>query len=310
MIEDPRAPYASVGIRKVGRETSLAALATGYLRSRPGQHAPLTRHAYAGVYRAFVAFVGAGAGPEALNRDNVRAYRDELAAAGRSPATVAKHLSALRALARELDAHDVHAVRGQAACHGRPRALSPEQYALLLRMPDLRAPAGRRDLAILRLLGTAGLRRTEAADLLMGDVEEYPDARASRLRQAISHSTSWGVTISYGARVRRVPLEQAALDAIDAWVRVRPACAYNELILSLPPKGRRSRPLSVRDITRVVTRWAELAGLPANLCSPHALRDTFCTELADRGVAIDVIRELAGHAEIRTTARYAAVHDN
>ncbi len=40
------------------------------------------------------------------------------------------------------------------------------------------------------------------------------------------------------------------------------------------------------------------------------LRDTFCTQLADRGVAIDVIRELAGHSEIRTTARYAAVHDD
>ncbi len=40
------------------------------------------------------------------------------------------------------------------------------------------------------------------------------------------------------------------------------------------------------------------------------LRHTFCTHLADAGVAIDVIRELAGHADIRTTTIYTAVHDD
>jgi integrase/recombinase XerD len=40
------------------------------------------------------------------------------------------------------------------------------------------------------------------------------------------------------------------------------------------------------------------------------LRHTFCTHLADAGVAIHVIRELAGHADIRTTTIYTAVHDD
>jgi site-specific recombinase XerD len=35
--------------------------------------------------------------------------------------------------------------------------------------------------------------------------------------------------------------------------------------------------------------------------SPHVLRHTFCTHLADADVPIDVIRQLAGHADIRTT---------
>ena len=39
------------------------------------------------------------------------------------------------------------------------------------------------------------------------------------------------------------------------------------------------------------------------------LRHTFCTHLANAGVAIDVIRELAGHADIRTTTVYTAVND-
>jgi site-specific recombinase XerD len=33
----------------------------------------------------------------------------------------------------------------------------------------------------------------------------------------------------------------------------------------------------------------------------HALRHTFCTMLAERDVALEVISELAGHADVRTT---------
>jgi len=205
----------------------------------------------------------------------------------------------------------VHGVRGQVVCRGQPRALSPEQYALLLRMPDLRTTAGRRDLAILHLLGTAGLRRAEVADLLTGHVEEHPDASNSPLRQAITHATSWAVSLSHEkrGRSRLVPLEQAALDAITAWVGVRPSCRYDELIVSLPRDGRPSRPLTVRDINRIVARCADLADLSVDRRSPRVLRNTFCTKLADRGVAINVIRELAGHAEISTTARYIADYE-
>jgi hypothetical protein len=39
------------------------------------------------------------------------------------------------------------------------------------------------------------------------------------------------------------------------------------------------------------------------------LRHTFCTHLADAGADVGVIRELAGHADIRTTTIYTAVND-
>jgi integrase/recombinase XerD len=38
------------------------------------------------------------------------------------------------------------------------------------------------------------------------------------------------------------------------------------------------------------------------------LRQTFCTHLADTGADTAVIRELAGHADIRTTTIYTAVN--
>jgi Uncharacterized protein conserved in bacteria (DUF2188) len=78
------------------------------------------------------------------------------------------------------------------ACRARePRALSHDEWARLLRMPDRRTRRGRRDLALLHLLGSVGLRRAQAANLLVTDVDERrrasetPDcARRSRVRPA------------------------------------------------------------------------------------------------------------------------------
>jgi integrase len=65
-------------------------------------------------------------------------------------------------------------------------------------MPDRRARKGKRDLALLHLLGSAGLRRAEAANLLIADVDERRRAGDPRLSQAIAHSTSWWGTVRYG----------------------------------------------------------------------------------------------------------------
>lgn len=65
-------------------------------------------------------------------------------------------------------------------------------------MPDRRTRQGKRDLALLHLLGSAGLRRSEAAALVLADVDERRRAADPRLRHAIRSSTSWWVTISLG----------------------------------------------------------------------------------------------------------------
>jgi site-specific recombinase XerD len=243
----------------------------------------------------------------------VRAYRDALEHAGRSPATVAKHLSALRGLADALGAGDpaLRTVRSARVARGEPRALSHDEWQRLLRMPDRRSRQGKRDLALLHLLGSAGLRRAEASAVLVGDVDERRRSSDPRLRQAIKGSTSWWVTVRYGkrARTRAIPLDEDTLAAITAWVKVRPTAATDHLLLSLPRTGQPPRPLGIRDVGRIVERYATAAGLPEDRRSPHVLRHTFCTHLADSGADTAVIRELAGHADIRTTTIYTAVGD-
>ena len=228
------------------------------------QRSPETRRTYAAVYRSFGAFLGPHATTQDLTVEAVRAYRDALERAGRSPATVAKHLSALRGLAEALGVDaQLRTVRSARVARGEPRALSHDEWARLLRMPDRRTRHGKRDLALLHLLGSAGLRRAEAANLLVGDVDERRRSSDPRLRQAIKASTAWWVTVRYGkrGRTRAIPLDDDALEAIVAWVKSRPAASSEHLLLSLPRTGQPG-PLSTRDIARIVARHAA-SGRPA-----------------------------------------------
>ena len=273
------------------------------------QRSSQRRRTYAAVYRSLVAFLGEHAVVGDLTPEAVRAYRDALEHADRSPATIAKHLSAIRGLAAAVGADaDVRSVRSASVARGEPRALSHEEFARLLKMPDRRTRQGKRDLALLHLLGSAGLRRSEAAALALGDVDERRRAADPRLRHAVKSSTSWWVTVRYAKRGRSrvVPLDDDALEAIIAWVKSRPAAATEHLLLSMPRAGAPG-PLGTRDIARIVARRSEAADLPEDRKSPHILRHTFCTHLADSGADTAVIRDLAGHADIRTTTVYTAV---
>ena len=103
-----------------------------------------------------------------------------------------------------------------------------------------------------------------------------------------------------------MPLDDDTLEAIVEWVKSRPPAATDHLLLSMPRAGAPG-PLDARDIARIVGRHATAADLPDDRRSPHVLRDTFCKHLADIGADTAVIRELAGHADIRTTTVYTAV---
>jgi integrase/recombinase XerD len=57
------------------------------------------------------------------------------------------------------------------------------------------------------------------------------------------------------------------------------------------------------DISRFFIVLSRRSGITKRL-TPHILRHTYCTTLLNNGVDISFIKELAGHEDIQTTARY------
>jgi len=66
--------------------------------------------------------------------------------------------------------------------------------------------------------------------------------------------------------------------------------------------------LSAAAVGDVAVRYAAAAGVPADRRTAHALRHTFCTAVAARS-NLEVVSRLAGHVDVRTSARYVDVTD-
>jgi integrase/recombinase XerC len=147
-----------------------------------------------------------------------------------------------------------------------------------------------RDRAILELLYGSGLRVGEVASLTADSVD-LDGARVS--------------VMGKGAKERRVPLSDPAVDALDRWLRRgRPALA------TAPTEAlfvnRKHKPMSPRDVRAMVDGYAG-GVLPGRRVGPHTLRHSFATHLLEGGADIRAVQELLGHSSVATTQRYTHV---
>ena len=118
-----------------------------------------TRRQYASIFRAFGDWLaGELSRPPLvadLDTDAIAAYAHHLASAGgrggrpAAPATSRVYPSMIRALARDLGREDqIEGVRVPRHEPGPPETLTDTDYANLLRVPDRRTLAGKRDYAL------------------------------------------------------------------------------------------------------------------------------------------------------------------
>ena len=152
-----------------------------------------TRRQYAAIFRAFGDWLAGELGRPPvvgdLGTDAIAAYARHLATAGgrggrpAASATARVYVFMVRALARDLGRADhVEGVRVPRHEPGPPETLTDTDYANLLRVPDRRTLAGKRDYALLRVLGDCGLRSAELRGLCARDLRRPRcDARHHRL---------------------------------------------------------------------------------------------------------------------------------
>ena len=273
-----------------------------------------TRRQYAAIFRSFGDWLAAELGRPPLvgdlDTDAIAAYARHLATAGgrggrpAAPATSRVYLSMIRALARDLGREDqIDGVRVPRHEPGPPETLTDTDYANLLRVPDRRTLAGKRNYALLRVLGDCGLRSAELRGL-----------RAQDLRRPRSNARHYRLFVrGKGGREREVPVPQAVQQALEAWVKVHPLARGVALLDEQPLFVRLGRhgheqplPLSAVAVHRLVRRSCAAAGVPERLCHPHALRAYWATRCLEAGVSVHEVSARLGHVDLRTTARYAA----
>lgn len=233
-----------------------------------------------------------------LRYQHLAALRQRLAAEY-APASANRMLSSVRSVLREswnlglLSAEEyqraihVRAIKGSRLPAG--RALTAGELRTLFRtcLEDAR-PAGARDAALFAVLYGAGVRRAEAVQLDLADL----DAGSGALR----------VRSGKGNKERITYVQGLGCAALTAWIEVRGGEA-GPLFVPIHRNGkvhlRRMREQSVYDILKRRSRQAGVAPF-----SPHDLRRTFAGDLLDAGADISTVQQLLGHASVTTTQRY------
>jgi len=211
--------------------------------------------------------------------------------AGQSPASLARLLSALRTfyawLIREGAVAHNPAVEVRAPKRRRPlpKTLDPDQLAMLLDEPA-DDPLAIRDMAIMELFYSAGLRLAELVGLDRGGL----DLRGREVS-----------VLGKGGKERRVPIGRKAVAALQRWLAIRDDWAQlDEDALFVSRRGTR---LSRESVGRRLSVWARRRGLDAHL-HPHKLRHSFATHLLESSGDLRAVQELLGHADISTTQIY------
>jgi site-specific recombinase XerD len=215
-----------------------------------------------------------------------------------APSTVNVHLAALRGVLRECRrlglmssddfglAVDVECVRGDRLPAGR-EVTAGELRALFKACAVRSGVVGARDAALVALLYGCGIRRAEAADLELADY----NAETGELKITGKRRRQRLVWVVAGGRA-----------AIARWIEAR-GTAPGPLLHPIRKGGViERRPLSSQSVFRRVQSIAKRAQVQA--CTPHDLRRSFVTHLLDEGADIVAVRDLAGHANTQTTARY------
>ena len=175
-----------------------------------------------------------------------------------------------------------------------PSHLPVDEMFRLLEGPDRAKPLGLRDLAILEVLYSCGIRVSELSGLNVSSIDF--DQRLVKV-------------LGKGNKERIVPIGRKALEAIQEYVeathplRKKGSRDFQDEPLFINFRGGR---LTTRSIGRIVKRYASQCGLMTEI-TPHSLRHTFATHLLDGGADLRSVQELLGHVSLSTTQKYTHV---
>lgn len=260
-----------------------------------------TRLAYIRDLKDFAEYVRGGL--EGATSEDLLRFVRHMTEAGLSVATRARRITALRQFYEWLRrrqgrpfsiAQDLHPPRRPRRVH---RWWTEDQVIQFRAAFRGDSPRVLRDRAMAEL-GLMGLRVSEVTRLDIERVVRLSDPERAAL-----------VVLRKGNKEQVLPITADARDALQTWMKVRPAAATPALFFRLPHQRRRGR-LHYASVEKIFKRYAAAAGVPIpEGIAFHHLRHTAGQQMATVGLGIEEAQRLLGHADPATTQIYYEVTD-
>lgn len=227
---------------------------------------------------------------DAVSSDDIDAFKDILKKRRYTGKSISRKINSIKAFFRFLISQGVISDNpAEVIVHPKyeqapPRVLSKLEYRAL--RDACRGDA--RIFAIVELLLQTGMRISELASLQTDDIDF--DRKVITIQAQNSRSA------------RKVPINQAARDALMDYMKVRPRAREKTVFLT-----KTCRPFLVRNIRTAIDRYFRLAGIKD--AKVNDLRHTFIVEQLKAGTPLVYISQLVGHKRITTTEKYLKLID-
>ncbi len=170
-----------------------------------------------------------------------------------------------------------------------PQVLEVHEIDAILNGVDVDSSFGKRDIALMEILYSTGLRVSEACNLNLNNL--LMDSEIIRVK-------------GKGEKERLVPVSKRALKILNTYlIFERPRLARKSETKGIVFLSRTGNPLTRMTVYNILKKWVQAAGITKKV-SPHTLRHCFATHLLEGGADLRAVQEMLGHADISTTQIY------
>ena len=229
-------------------------------------------------------------GPQHIQAHHIRLLIAERHRKGSKSKTLQRLLASIRGLfgfliqQGESTTNPAQSIRPPKGEKKLPHTLDVDQMNQLLNF-DEEDPLAVRDLAILELFYSSGLRLSELLHLALPDYDQQ------------DHCVR---VTGKGNKQRLVPVGRKAQTAIDTWLGLRDQFNPQTDALFISKRGTRLHPSTLQKRFKL---WGIKQGIDRNV-HPHLLRHSFASHMLESSGDLRGVQELLGHADISTTQIY------
>jgi integrase/recombinase XerD len=235
----------------------------------------------------------------ALQREDILAYKESLLSMGKSSYTVDGYMTAVRKFFGWLEAEKIYpnvtrGVKGSKKAKGfRKDCLTPSQLRQALNSIDRGNLEGLRDYALFNLLARTGLRTIEIAR-----------ARVNDLRQEGGAAVLWIQGKGRATKDDFVILVEDALRPLREYLSAKAENSEDAPLFASVSDRNRGKGLTTKSIRRIVKNVLRSVNLNDKRLSAHSLRHTAISLSIKGGATLEQAQAMARHTDPKTTMIY------